>query len=103
MSFGCSLASTSGITLAIDAHKSFAQEALVTFNLSKNVLGFIFSLFNNKFCNISGYKNVFVVYGCIELALGLLAIPLYFYGKRVRNWVENRHAIEFTYKIKSKE
>lgn len=103
MSFGCSLASTSGITLAIDAHKSFAQEALVTFNLSKNVLGFIFSLFNNKFCNISGYKNVFVVYGCIELALGLLAIPLYFYGKRVRNWVENRHAIDFTYKIKSKE
>ena len=102
MSFGCSLASTSGITLAIDAHKSFAQEALVTFNLLKNILGFVFSLFNNKFCDKSGYKNVFVVYGCIEIAIGLLAIPLYFYGKRVRNWVENRHAIEYTYKLKSK-
>jgi MFS family permease len=103
MSFGCSLASTSGITLAIDAHKSFAQEALVTFNLLKNILGFVFSLFNNKFCDKSGYKNVFVVYGCIEIAIGLLAIPLYFYGKRARNWVENRHAIEYTYKLKSKK
>lgn len=100
MSFGCSLASTSGITLAIDAHKSFAQESLVTFNLTKNVLGFVFSLFNNKFAAKTGYKTVFVVYGCIELALGLFAIPLYFNGKKLRNWVYERNAIEFTYKLR---
>ncbi|OBA27786.1 MFS general substrate transporter, partial [Hanseniaspora valbyensis NRRL Y-1626] len=103
MSFGCSLASTSGITLAIDAHKNFAQEALVTFNLTKNILGFVFSLFNNKFAAKKGYKTVFIIYGCIEIALGLIAIPLYFYGKRMRKWVDDRHSIDFTYKLRKKK
>ncbi len=88
LGFGCSLGSTTAITFAIDSYKMFAAETLVTFNFTKNVLGFCFSLFNNKFVNHQGIKDAFVVFGCIEIFVCLFALPLYIYGKRLRRWTD---------------
>lgn len=103
LAFGCSLASTTAITLTIDSYKNYAQESLVTFNVCKNIMGFIFSFFNTDFAQNSGTKTTFIVYGCVELALGLCAIPLYIYGKRIRDWTHKANLMEFTYKQISDE
>lgn len=95
--FGSSLASTTAITFTVDSYKCYAQEALVTLNVLKNVMGFAFSFFNTKFNVKSGYKTAFIVYGCVELIVCLFAIPLYHYGKRARRWTDSKGLLDFSY------
>ncbi|CCH45073.1 putative membrane protein [Wickerhamomyces ciferrii] len=97
LAFGSSLASTTSITFAVDSYKMFASETLVTLNATKNIFGFLFSLFNNEFNHKEGYKHGFVVYGCIEIFIGLFAIPLYIYGKRIRKWTDEKGLMRSLY------
>lgn len=97
LAFGSSLSSTTAITFTIDSYKMFAGECLVTLNVTKNVIGFLFSLFNNEFNHKQGYKNAFVVFGCIEIFVGLFAIPLYIYGKRLRRWTDEKEFMRRLY------
>ncbi|ODQ66745.1 MFS general substrate transporter [Nadsonia fulvescens var. elongata DSM 6958] len=95
--FGCSLASTTSITYAVDSYRIYAGEALVTLNLVKNVLGFIFSLFTSQFVDCSGTKITFVAYGSIQIAICLITIPMYIYGKRFRYWSDNANLMKYLY------
>lgn len=95
--FGCSLGSTTAITYVVDCYKMFASEALVCLNLSKNVIGFLFSLFVPHFRETSGAKTTFVVFGCIEIFLCLLGIPTYIYGKRFRHWTDRANMMKRFY------
>jgi hypothetical protein len=95
--FGCSLGSTTAITYAVDSYKMFAAESLVTLNMTKNTIGFLFSLFVPEFVNAKGSKDAFVVFGCIEIFLCLWAIPLYFYGKRLRHWTDCANFMRYLY------
>lgn len=89
LGFGCSLASTVSITYVVDCYRVFASESLVTLNLAKNVLGLAFSIFVPYFFEASGAKTSYVVYGCVEIALCLLAIPMYRYGKVMRQYFDD--------------
>lgn len=95
--FGCLLASTTAITYTIDLYKMFAAEALVTLNLSKNVVGFLFSLFNVGFIDAKGPRDVFATFAGIQIALCLAAIPLYLYGKQGRRWTDQREFMRWLY------
>ncbi|SCU89514.1 LANO_0D05248g1_1 [Lachancea nothofagi CBS 11611] len=95
--FGSSLASTTAITYTVDSYKLYAQEALVSLNVLKNVMGFAFSFFNANFNAQQGYKTAFVVYGCVEIFVGLFAIPLYHYGKKARHWTDSKGLLSFSY------
>lgn len=95
--FGSSLASTTAITFTVDSYKQYAQEALVTLNVLKNVMGFAFSFFNARFNVEEGYKIAFVVYGSVEIFVCLFAIPLYHYGKRLRHWTDRKGLLDFSY------
>lgn len=95
LGFGCSLGSTTAITYSVDSYKMFASEALVTLNLAKNTIGFLFSLFVNHFLETSGPKTLFVVFGSIQIFLCLWAIPLYIYGKRLRHWTDNKNMMKY--------
>ncbi|KAK9475099.1 major facilitator superfamily domain-containing protein [Dipodascopsis tothii] len=90
ISFGCCLGSTTAITFAVDSYRMYAGEALVTINFSKNVLGFVFSLFTNSFLDRAGYRTTFLTFGGIQLAICLFAVPLYVYGKCLRHWTERK-------------
>jgi MFS family permease len=94
---GCSMASTIAITYVVDSYKTFASEALVTLNFSKNVLGFLFSLFVVRFFEGSGGRTTFVVFGCIEIFICLFGIPVYIYGKRMRYWTDKVNMMRFFY------
>lgn len=97
LGFGCSLGSTTAITYAVDSYKMFAAEALVTLNMTKNTMGFLFSLFVPQFVSGQGSRNSFVVFGSIEIFVCLFGIPLYFYGKRVRHWTDRANLMKYLY------
>jgi MFS family permease len=103
LGFGCSLGSTTAITYAVDSYRMFAAEALVTFNLTKNVLGFLFSLFVPEFLKRSGSKTTFVVFGSVEVFLCLFAIPVYLYGKRMRHWTDRVNLMKRLYVIDTQD
>ncbi|KAI5967440.1 hypothetical protein KGF57_000383 [Candida theae] len=97
MSCGSSMASTTAITFSVDSYKMFASETLVSFNFLKNLLGFCFSLFNNKYAAQEGYKSAYVTYGGIQLFVSLFAIPLYIYGKKLRHWTDEKEFMRSLY------
>lgn len=97
LSFGSSMASTTAITYTVDCYRMYSAEALVNFNLTKNVLGFIFSLFNNNaYAAING-KNIFVVYGSVQLIVSLSGIALFIYGKQLRAWTDAKELLKGLY------
>lgn len=97
LSFGSSMTSTTAITFAVDSYKMFAAEALVSFNFAKNLLGFIFSLFNTDVFQKRGGKNTFVIYGVIQMFLSLCGILVYIYGKTFRAWTDEQELMKPLY------
>lgn len=97
LSFGSSMTSTTVITFTVDSYKMFAAESLVSFNFAKNLLGFIFSLFNTKVYKNRGGKNTFVIYGSVQAFLGLLGIVVYIYGKVFREWTDKKEMMRVLY------
>jgi hypothetical protein len=95
ISFGCSLGSTTAITLCVDSYRQYAGEALVTLNFSKNVFhGLVFSLFFTSWLEDDGSKMVFIWLGVIQLIFLTFTIPLYIFGKRARMWTVRRNFME---------
>lgn len=99
LSFGSSMASTTAITFAVDSYKMFAAEALVSFNFAKNLLGFIFSLFNVDVYEARGGRNTFIIYGCVQMFLGLLGIGVWYYGKVFRAWTDEKELLRSLYVV----
>lgn len=97
LSFGSSMASTTVITFTVDSYKMFAAEALVSFNFAKNLLGFIFSLFNTSVYEKRGGKDTFVIYGCVQAFIGLCGFAVYVYGKVFREWTDTREMMKPLY------
>lgn len=95
ISFGCSLGSTTAITFAVDSYRQYAGEALVTLNVSKNILhGLVFSLFFNRWLEAQGSRTVFIAIGVIQLGCLLTTIPMYIYGKRARMMMVRKNLME---------
>lgn len=100
LSFGSSMASTTAITYVVDCYKMHAAEALVSFNFAKNVIGFIFSLFNNLAYDSLQGKNLFVIYGCVQLIVSLSGILMYVYGKSCRAWTDEKELLRRLYRTR---
>lgn len=98
LGFGTSLASTVSITYVVDCYRKLALESLVSLNLAKNLMGLGFSIFVPYFFEAAGSRISYVVYGCVEIALCLTAIPLYHYGKVLRRYYDNKAWIDILYK-----
>lgn len=97
LSFGSSMASTTAITFTVDSYKMFAAEALVSFNFAKNLLGFIFSLFNTDVFEKQGRKTTFVIYGVVQMFLSLCGIFVYVFGKKFRAWTDEKELLRSLY------
>ncbi|RDL31418.1 MFS general substrate transporter [Venustampulla echinocandica] len=94
-SFGCTLGSTTAITFCVDSYRQYAGEALVTLNITKNILhGLVFSLFFNNWLEKDGSRTVFIWLGVIQLVLMAFTIPMYIFGKRARMWTVRKGLME---------
>ena len=91
LGFGCTLGSTVSLSYTVDCYRPLAGEALVTLNLTKNIIGFIMSLFMNSAVEKRGVKNTFLILGGVHIIVCFFAIPLYIYGKRARSWTARKN------------
>ncbi|KAI0152827.1 major facilitator superfamily domain-containing protein [Xylariaceae sp. FL1272] len=70
----------------IDAHKDLAEEAFVAIN-ARNFLTFGLTYFVNDWLARDGVLAVFNVLGSIFVAINVLTIPLWIFGKRFRGYI----------------
>ncbi|KAH9907002.1 MFS general substrate transporter [Xylariomycetidae sp. FL2044] len=70
----------------IDAHKELSEEAFVAIN-ARNLLTFGLTYFVNDWLAKDGVLAIFNVLGSIFIAVNLLTIPLWVYGKRIRGYI----------------
>jgi len=64
-----------------------APQAFVTMNFVKALISLVMSNFVNGWFKSSGAKSVFTTVAIMNLAVSSGAIPMYFYGKRLRSIV----------------
>ncbi|KAL4920614.1 major facilitator superfamily domain-containing protein [Aspergillus aurantiobrunneus] len=82
--FGCILGSTIAVTYCLDCHKPRAIEAQVILSLAKNIHALVFSLFAVDWVKASGPRDTFFVIAGIHFAFLCFTVPMYLYGRRVR-------------------
>ncbi|KAL7622833.1 hypothetical protein AAE478_006512 [Parahypoxylon ruwenzoriense] len=91
MSLALSNASVFGYI--IDAHKELSEEAFVAIN-ARNLLTFGLTYFVNDWLARDGVLAVFNVLGSVFIAVNLLTIPLWIFGKRMRSFIGRNKALD---------
>ncbi|ORY68914.1 putative cycloheximide resistance protein [Pseudomassariella vexata] len=77
----------------IDAHKDLSEEAFVAIN-ARNFLTFGLTYFVNDWLAKDGVLAVFNVLGSIFVAVNLLTIPLWIFGKRIRGFIARSNKLQ---------
>ncbi|KAI1475163.1 MFS general substrate transporter [Daldinia eschscholtzii] len=90
MSLALSNASVFGYV--IDAHKELSEEAFVAIN-ARNILTFGLTYFVNDWLAKDGVLAVFNVLGSVFVAVNVLTIPLWIFGKRIRAYIARNKAL----------
>ena len=87
--FGITAACNVYLTYSIDSYKPYAAQLSVTVNVFKNCLGFAASYASVAWDTRVGHQPMFGTMSGIMWFVYLLIVPIYFYGKRIRNWTYN--------------
>ena len=85
--FAVPFATSAMFTYVMDCHNVLAPQAFVTMNFVKALISLVMSNFVNGWFKSSGAKSVFTTVAIMNLAVSSGAIPMYFYGKRLRSIV----------------
>ncbi|EGD96752.1 MFS transporter [Trichophyton tonsurans CBS 112818] len=70
----------------VDAHREIAIEAFTCLLVFKNMFSFLLTYFAYNWVVLGGAKKVFLIIGGIEVAVCLLSVPMYVFGKRNRSF-----------------
>jgi len=76
----------------LDAHRDLAVEAFTNLLIFKNIFSFILAYNAYNWVFAIRINNLFIIFGSIEVALCLLSIPMYVFGKKNREFF-HRHDI----------
>ncbi|KAI1418356.1 MFS general substrate transporter [Hypoxylon sp. FL1857] len=90
MSLALSNASVFGYI--IDSHKELSEEAFVAIN-ARNLLTFGLTYFVNDWLAKDGVLKVFNVLGGVFVAVNLLTIPLWIFGKQLRSFIARNKSL----------
>lgn len=81
--FGVAAISNVAVTYSLDCYKPVAGEALVIIFVIRNTIGMLLSLYASDWIARQGAAAVFGEMMAIQVASILLAIPLFFWGRRL--------------------
>ncbi|PVH77484.1 MFS general substrate transporter [Cadophora sp. DSE1049] len=81
------------IAYVVDSHPFVASESLITLNIVKSVIVYAFTWFINDWIAARGVKETFSILGGLNTVIALLAIPMYIFGKRGREWIQTSPAL----------
>ncbi|KAF3058535.1 hypothetical protein GL218_05253 [Daldinia childiae] len=86
------LSNSSVFGYVIDAHKELSEEAFVAIN-ARNILTFGLTYFVNDWLAKNGVLAVFNVLGAVFVGVNVLTIPLWIFGKRIREYIARNEAL----------
>ncbi|KAK5045417.1 hypothetical protein LTR84_009281 [Exophiala bonariae] len=80
----------------LDAHRDIAVEAFTNLLIFKNMFSFIlaYNAFNWVFA--IRIRQLFIIFGSIEIVICLLAVPMYVYGKKNREYFHRHDLLKMT-------
>ncbi|KAJ4253434.1 hypothetical protein NW762_010592 [Fusarium torreyae] len=88
VSFGTVYAPNISMTYLVDCYPAFVQELLVSINVAKNLVAFVFLYVAVDWVEAQGWIQVYMTMFMVCTISILLAIPLYFYGRIIRKKFE---------------
>ncbi|KAK0386869.1 hypothetical protein NLU13_5182 [Sarocladium strictum] len=74
------------VSYVVDSHRHEAVEAYAMMSFCKNIFAFAMTFYVNDWIASQGVKETFYVVGGITIAVSLLTVPMYIYGKRARSY-----------------
>ncbi|KAF4550084.1 Hypothetical protein D9617_18g032750 [Elsinoe fawcettii] len=86
VSFGTVYTPNIAITYVVESHPDFASDCLVMINVFKNLVAFVFLYVAVDWVQTSGWIQVYMIMFMLVTVSVLLAIPIYFYGRKLRDW-----------------
>jgi len=81
----------------IDAHREIAVESFTCLLIFKNIFSFILAYFSYNWVFSIGIRQLFIIFGSIEVAICLLSIPMYVFGKRNRLFFYRHDLLKMTH------
>lgn len=91
----CNITPTIAMSYVMDSYQEVAPEALVVMNALKNVIGFGFLFSFVPWTNSQGYGNFGLALAGSWFGWHLLALPLFFWGKTIRNYTTSKFRVVF--------
>jgi hypothetical protein len=92
INLGVQLGTTGVVAYVADCHRQQAAEAFAVMNFIKNLFAFGMTFYANDWIALQGVRDCFFVIGGITVAVTLLTIPMYVFGKRARSFTA-RHRL----------
>lgn len=80
----------------LDAHRDIAVEAFTNLLIFKNIFSFILAYNAYDWIFEIQIKHLFIIFGSIEVAVCLLSIPMYVYGKKSREFFHRHDILKMT-------
>lgn len=79
-----------GITYVVDSFPSKAGPLLLVVCAGRGFISFGLSYSTVPLISLTGYDGAMNIFAIISGVMGALAIPVYFFGARIRLWATNR-------------
>ncbi|KAF5530642.1 transporter HOL1 [Fusarium mexicanum] len=74
------------VSYVVDSHRHEAVEAFGMMSFTKNIFAFSLTFYMNDWIAIQGVRDAFFVVAGITMAISMVTIPMYIYGKRARSF-----------------
>ncbi|PSK34900.1 hypothetical protein B9Z65_1483 [Elsinoe australis] len=84
---GCAMGAVAAVTYVVDCVSGAVAEGMVVLTVVMSLChGLVMSLVFDMWLSNRGPKEVFLVMGCIHIAVLLTTVPMYIFGKKARAW-----------------
>lgn len=80
----------------LDAHRELAVEAFTDLLIFKNIFSFVLAYNAYNWVFAIRINNLFIIFASIEVALCLLSVPMYVFGKRNREFFHRHDILKMT-------
>lgn len=80
----------------LDAHRDIAVEAFTNLLIFKNMFSFILAYNAYDWVFAIRIRHLFIIFGSIEVAICFLAVPMYVYGKKNREYFHRHDILKMT-------
>ncbi|EXJ79167.1 hypothetical protein A1O3_08668 [Capronia epimyces CBS 606.96] len=92
ISFGVQLTTTAVAAYLVDSHRELSGEAFALLGFVTKVFCMGLTFYITDWLVTAGIRNCFFTLGGITAALGISALPMYVWGKRLRGWYHRKLA-----------